>query len=48
MGHGVGTLEQLGLPLRDPARLDIESLSKLRQRLIGLHGGQGHFRLEGR
>jgi hypothetical protein len=41
------TLEQLGLPLRDLVLMGIESLSKRRQRLIALHGGQGHFHLEG-
>jgi hypothetical protein len=42
------TLEQLGLPLRNLVRMDIESLSKLRQRPVALHSSPGHFRLERR
>lgn len=40
------TPQQLGLPLRDLVRVDIEPLGQLHQRVVALDGGQCHLRLE--
>jgi hypothetical protein len=41
-------LQQLGLPLRDLVRMDIEPFGQLHQRVVTLDGSQRHLGLEGR
>ena len=39
--------KQLAAPRRDVVRVNVELLRQLGQRLLALHGSQGHLRLEG-
>ena len=40
--------QQLAAPDRDLVRVNVKLLRQLGQRLLALHGSQGHLRLEGR
>src|SRR3954463_6488620 len=46
--HPGSPVQELSLPGRDLVRVHVELLGQLGQRLLALHGSQGHLRLEGR
>ena len=45
--HPSRSFEKLGFPLGDLIGVDVELLRQFGQRLLPLHGGQSHLRLEG-
>ena len=46
--HPSRAFEKLGFPLGDLIGVDVKLLRQLGERLLPLHGGQSHLRLEGR